>query len=27
VGLLERHGRIVELRSPPPWTMALVELG
>jgi 2-polyprenyl-3-methyl-5-hydroxy-6-metoxy-1,4-benzoquinol methylase len=24
--MLERHGRIVELRSPPPWTMALVEL-
>lgn len=24
--LLERHGRVVELRSPPPWTMALVEL-
>jgi 2-polyprenyl-3-methyl-5-hydroxy-6-metoxy-1,4-benzoquinol methylase len=25
--LLERHGKIAELRSPPPWTMALVELG
>jgi 2-polyprenyl-3-methyl-5-hydroxy-6-metoxy-1,4-benzoquinol methylase len=24
--LLERYGRIVELRSPLPWTMALVEL-
>jgi 2-polyprenyl-3-methyl-5-hydroxy-6-metoxy-1,4-benzoquinol methylase len=24
--LLQRHGRVVELRSPPPWTMALVEL-
>jgi 2-polyprenyl-3-methyl-5-hydroxy-6-metoxy-1,4-benzoquinol methylase len=25
--LLRRHGRVVELRSPLPWTMALVELG
>ena len=24
--LLEGYGRIAELRSPPPWTMALVEL-
>jgi 2-polyprenyl-3-methyl-5-hydroxy-6-metoxy-1,4-benzoquinol methylase len=24
--LLARHGRVVELRSPLPWTMALVEL-
>lgn len=24
--LLRRHGEIVELRSPPPWTMALVRL-
>jgi 2-polyprenyl-3-methyl-5-hydroxy-6-metoxy-1,4-benzoquinol methylase len=26
-GLLSRYGRLVELRSPLPWTMALVELG
>jgi 2-polyprenyl-3-methyl-5-hydroxy-6-metoxy-1,4-benzoquinol methylase len=25
-GLLGRHGEIVELRSPPPWTMALVRV-
>ena len=25
--MLGRHGNVVELRSPPPWTMALVELG
>jgi 2-polyprenyl-3-methyl-5-hydroxy-6-metoxy-1,4-benzoquinol methylase len=25
--LLGRHGEIVELRSPPPWTMALVRVG
>jgi 2-polyprenyl-3-methyl-5-hydroxy-6-metoxy-1,4-benzoquinol methylase len=24
--LLGRHGTVVELRSPPPWTMALVEI-
>jgi len=26
-GLLGRHGEVVELRSPPPWTMALVRVG
>jgi hypothetical protein len=25
--LLTRYGEIVELRSPPPWTMALVRVG
>jgi len=25
--LVGRHGEIVELRSPPPWTMALVRVG
>ena len=25
--LVGRHGEIVELRSPPPWTMALVRIG
>jgi ubiquinone/menaquinone biosynthesis C-methylase UbiE len=25
--LLNRYGEIVELRSPPPWTMALVRVG
>ncbi len=25
--LLGRHGEVVELRSPLPWTMALVRLG
>jgi ubiquinone/menaquinone biosynthesis C-methylase UbiE len=27
VRLLERHGKVVELRSPFPWTMALVRVG
>jgi 2-polyprenyl-3-methyl-5-hydroxy-6-metoxy-1,4-benzoquinol methylase len=27
VGLLSQHGRVVEARSPFPWTMLLVELG
>ena len=25
--LLARHGEVVELRSPPPWTVALVRVG
>ena len=27
VALLERHGEVVEARSPFPWTMLLVRLG
>ena len=26
-GLLRRYGEVVELRSPFPWTMALVRVG